>query len=86
MPAIPVPTTAPRWLAREHTEPKAHFQALDTDVDNLEAAVQIGAATEETHHKEVADKLDAINARMFGVLVSLISTALLLAGNLVFHH
>lgn len=72
----------PRWIERRAIEPKEHFQALDTDVDNIEAAIVIAQA----NHTELASKLDKLNARMFGVLVALLTVAGGLIGNIIIHH
>lgn len=76
----------PRWIQRRNIEAKEHFQALDTDVDNVEAALQLNAAAEDKHHTELSKKLDTLNARMFGVLVALLTVAGGLVVNVIFHH
>lgn len=81
MPAMPL-TKTPRWIERRHTTEAEHLIALDNDADNFEGAVYVM----QTNHEELSSKLDRLNARMFGVLVSLVTAALALAANVVFHH
>lgn len=73
---------APRWIERRSIEPKEHFQALDTDVDNIEAAIVIA----QSSHTELSNKLDRVNARLLGLVISILAGSLTLIANLVVHH
>lgn len=75
-------TKTPRWIERRATTEAEHLIALDNDADNFEGAVYVM----QTNHQELADKLDRLNARMFGVLVSLLTVAGGLVANVVIHH
>lgn len=73
---------SPRWLERRMTTVPEHLVALDNDQDNIEGAIYVM----QTNHDVLAAKMDKMNARLYGVLVSLATAALALAGNLVVHH
>lgn len=80
MASLPL-TRVPRWVERKGATEAEHLIALDNDADTFESAVY----TINKGHEALSDKLDRLNARMFGVIVSLSSAAIALAANLVLH-
>jgi len=78
-----IPARSPRWIERRNITPAAHFQALDSDVDTLEAAV----STYQASHAELSDKLDRVNARLLGLALSLLGASFTFAATIfVGHH
>lgn len=72
----------PRWLQRRDIRVPEHLQALDTDVDNIEAAIEIGQA----NYVDLSSKVDRMNARLLGLSLSILGAALALIANLAIHH
>lgn len=73
---------SPRWLRYRGTTVPEHLTALDNDVDIIDAATQ----QQQDNHTELLAKLDKLNARMFGVLIALLTAAGGLVANVLVHH
>lgn len=72
-------TQLPRWLQRRGTTVEEHLTALDNDADNFEGAVAtMNKVAEE--HKAAMSRLNKYAA---SILVSLATSTILLAINLV---
>jgi hypothetical protein len=69
----------PRFIQRIALTDVAHFQAIDTDIDNLEAAIEI-AAQSAAEQKASMRRLSQMAA---GILVTLSTSSILLFLDLV---
>ena len=71
MTAVPLPRTE----QRRGFQVPVRVQLLEHDVDELES-------TSEERHKDITERLDKYNARLLGVLCSLVVAVIMLALNL----